>query len=269
MFCNIAKFLFIIIINKIIFYKNNTKLYLTDNIKVDTNNKELLTISPGGIKGFYLLGIMAYIKNNYNTDNLIYSGASAGSWNSLFMCYKGDSLKLIYNMFDNNILNSKSILELEYYMKYKLLSKYKSEDFNLDRLYISVSSIDNFKITKHIFNDFQNLEDAINCCIASSHIPFITGGLINKYNNMLSFDGGLCENPYLNVKEKLHIYPNIWKEKQKKESLFMKIANCILEYSEFFSIKKNNPIKLFDDGYQDARKNKDFLDKIFTINKKN
>jgi hypothetical protein len=275
MVSGLARFFLIIIMNKIISHcltnKNNfiilnkcNKLFSRSNAHLCIDNKQLITISPGGIKGFYLLGILSFIKDNYNTDNLIYSGASAGSWNSLFMCYKGNSLDLIYNLLDINLINAKSIIDLEYYMKYKMLSKYKTEDFDLKKIYIGVTTISKFKFVTNIFSDFHNLEDAIDCCIASSHIPFITGGLTNKYNNMITFDGGLSENPYLNKKEILHIYPNIWKnKKQKKETLFEKIFNCIIDYSEFFSVKKNNPLKLFDDGYQDAKRNKIFLDKIF------
>jgi hypothetical protein len=54
------------------------------------------------------------------------------------------------------------------------------------------------------------LEDAINCCIASSHIPILTGGLTNKYHNMFAFDGGFSSYPYVNRTRILHISPSMW-----------------------------------------------------------
>jgi hypothetical protein len=38
----------------------------------------------------------------------------------------------------------------------------------------------------------------------------------------------------------------------------------IKSYSEFFSMSKNNLLELFDDGYQDAKNNKSYLDTMFT-----
>ena len=37
------------------------------------------------------------------------------------------------------------------------------------------------KFETNIYTDFYDLEDALNCCVASSNIPFITGNLFNKY----------------------------------------------------------------------------------------
>ena len=236
-------------------------------------NKSLITISPGGFKGFYLLGILTYIKENYDIENCIYSGASAGSWNSLFMCYKGDSLPFVYNLLDYNIRKIKSITEIEYYIKYKLLSKYNEEDFDLRRLFIGVTTVKNFTPLTNIFSDFENLEDAINCCIASSHIPLITGGFTNKYHNMYTYDGGFSNYPYLQTDNViLHVTPSMWyefeKNKQKHKQKNKQIINKIKKFSEYFSISKNNLLELFDDGYQDAKTHKKYFDDIFTPLKK-
>jgi len=251
--------------NNNIYSDNEAKLFIDENKFLA--NKKLITISPGGFKGFYLLGILTYIKENYNTDNLIYSGASAGAWNGLFMCYKGDSFKFVYNLLDYNIKKAKSITELEYYLKYKLLSKYNNTDFDLDRLFIGVTTIQNFQTRTNIFSDFETLEDAINCCFASSHIPFITGSFTNKYHNMFTFDGGFSKYPYLDRDRLLHVSPSMWrelnKEDEKEKNIFKNSIKKAKHFAEIFSISKNNLLELFDDGYHDARKNKHFLDAIF------
>ena len=53
-------------------------------------NPKMISISPAGIYGFYTLGTCAYIKENYDVSDYIFSGASAGSWNSLYMVLKND-----------------------------------------------------------------------------------------------------------------------------------------------------------------------------------
>lgn len=250
--------------NNNIYCDNEAKKYIDENEFL--KRKKIMTISPGGFKGFYLLGILSYIKENYNVENFIYSGASAGSWNSLFMCYKGDTLQFVYNLLDSNIRKAKSITEIEYFIKYKLLTSYKEDDFDLRRLFIGVTSFKNFKTLTNIFSDFNNLEDAINCCIASSHIPLITGGLTNKYHNMFTFDGGFSSYPYLNTENfVLHVSPSMWEtfENNSNPNNIKRNIKSLKKYSEFFSISKNNLLELFDDGYHDAKEHKTHFDEIF------
>lgn len=246
-----------------IYCNEEVKLYLnkTDSLL----NKKLITISPGGFKGFYLLGILTYIKENYNMDEYIFSGASAGSWNSLFMCYKGDALNLVYNLLDYNIKKARSITELQYCMKYKLLSTFKDDDFDFKKIFIGVTTFKYLKPITNIFSDFSDLDDAINCCMASSHIPLITGGITNRYNNMYAFDGGFSSYPYLNIKKSvLHISPSMWENIQSNNPTnFKSCIKTLKKYSEFFSLSKNNLLELFDNGYQDAKQHKDYLDKVF------
>jgi hypothetical protein len=249
--------------NNNIYNDAEAKIFIGENKFL--NDKKLITISPGGFKGFYLLGVLAFIKDNYITDDLIYSGASAGAWNSLFMCYKGNSFSFVYNLLDDNIKKSNSIPELEFNLKYKLLCNYKTSDFELDRLFVGVTSLQNFLPRTNIFSDFENLEDAINCCIASSHIPLVTGGMTNKYHNMFTFDGGFSKYPYLNKKRLLHISPSMWNEiKEGKNLVKNNILTKFQKIPEWFSISKNNLVELFDDGYHDAKKNKYLLDMYFT-----
>jgi len=259
---NIEKQCIISAKNNKMYCDKDAKLFMDENELI--SDKKLITISPGGFKGFYILGILTYIKENYNTDDLIYSGASAGSWNGLFMCYKGDPLEFVYKLLDNNIMKAKSITELEYFVKYKLLTSYKDEDFDLTKLFVGVTTLKNFELIINIFSEFQSLEDAINCCIASSHIPLITGSLTNKYNDMYTFDGGFGNYPYLNKSRLLHVSPSMWND-MKPQNKILKGINTLKKFSEFFSVSKNNLLELFDDGYSDAKKHKDYLDKIFIV----
>ena len=255
--------------NNLIYCEKDKELFLEDNDFI--KNKKLISISPGGLKGFYELGVLSYIKDNYNMENYIFSGASAGAWNALFMCFKNDTKQFVFNLLsDYKLSQVKSINELECYLKYKLLVQYNSTDFDLRRLFIGVTTLQNFRPVTNIFSDFDNLEDAINCCIASSHIPLITGGLTSRYHNKYVFDGGFSKYPYLNFTENvLHITPGMWKKLNNKNNQFLdKFASLDIIIELFLITKKKNYMQLFDYGYQDAKIHKPLLDNIF-LNKEN
>jgi predicted patatin/cPLA2 family phospholipase len=206
-----------------------------------------------------------FIKNNFDLEDYIFSGASAGAWNSLFMCSKKNDHYLKHEIVDYCIKQSKNIIDIETMLKNRILEICTEEDFDLRRLFIGVTTIHKFTPNTTIFHGFNHLEDAINCCIASSHIPLITGGLIHKYDNMIAFDGGFSHYPYMNTKRPiLHITPDIWSTNKSE-------LNHIKEVSEHTVLYRKNKYdleKLYDDGYTDAEKNIDALKKIFAPEKK-
>lgn len=191
----------------IIFNKLNKRINLTTNTYNSFNNsnleniktKKIIKIAPDGIHGFYDFGINVFIKLNYNLDNYIFSGVSSGSWNALFLTFNKDINKLVKNVLDNDVKDIKSLIKIQENLKKKILNNYSDDDFDLDKLYICVIQFENLRFKKIIYTNFNNLEDAVNCCIASSNIPFITGKLFYKYNNKFSFDGIFLKNPYLNL----------------------------------------------------------------------
>lgn len=219
--------------------------------------KKLISISPGGYKGIYMLGVCTFIKDMFDLDNYIFSGASAGAWNALTLCYKKDPRELKNLVLDYSIKNAKTINEIETMMKRQFLLHAKTEDFDLRRLFIGVTTIDGFGSKTYIYHGFTTLEDAIDCCIASSHIPFITGGLVHKYKNVYSFDGGFSKHPYItNVKPELHICPSMWKEKPGYQGTGI---FDITQYTTLFSRKNFDFSELYNSGYNDAKNNYDYL----------
>jgi hypothetical protein len=222
-------------------------------------NNSLITLSPAGLQGFYTLGVSSFIKENYNLEPFVFSGASAGSWNALYMTYKGESDDIPNKI--KNITKTNSINKLEKNIKKIFLELYNDEDFDLKKLYIGVTTFEKFRFKTRIYNDFDSLEDALDCCIASSHIPLITGGLILKYKNRISFDGGFKKYPYLAVEEPtIHVNPEMWKKKNgyvlEKDEKF----NLISFFSNVLFFQKLDYQMLYDMGYNDAKKNQDILD---------
>jgi hypothetical protein len=251
---------------------NRHNIYINNNKQIFTEkeienflegsyikNKKIISLSPGGYKGFYILGVCKYIKENYNLDNYVFSGASAGAWNSLMLCFKNDINDIINTILESNLDKSSSINELEKNIKKIILEKYTTNDFDLNKLYVGVTIIDKYKTNTTIYTGFENLEDAINSCIASSHIPLITGGLIYFYRNIMTFDGGFSKYPYLSTsKSVLHIHPNIWNHFSNTIGKFN-----ITDYTTLFSKSKYPFHEMIHSGYIDSKKNKDILDKVF------
>ena len=224
--------------------------------KNDTIPKKHISISPGGLLGFYSLGISTFIKENYDLTDFTFSGASAGAWNALFMCYKKNPQQLAIDLIDEIESNVKNLKHLEKNIKNKLLTNYKDRDFDLSKLKITLTTV-GIRPRLKIISEFENLEDAIDCCISSSHIPFITGGIINKYKNITVIDGALFYNSFIkSIQPDLHITPDIWNNNQS-------FSLCdTIEESKNFEKKRIKISHLFLKGYEDAKKNKEFLDSI-------
>ena len=240
------------------------ELYMANNNQY-MEGKKLISVSPGGFKGFYQFGVLSFIKKNYNLDNYIFTGASAGAWNCLFMSYKKDMTYLKKIIFNDRIIQSQSLSELQYNLKYIVLTNLNESDFDLEKLFLGVTTFRRFEMKTNIYTDFDDLEDAIDCCIASSHIPFITGSMVNKYHNKYSFDGGFSSYPYLNVTRSiLHITPNMWDDMNYKKNDFR--INRKMAIKDIIYRRKFNLLELYYKGYDDTKKQKEYLDKIFLNN---
>ena len=232
------------------FYDSNN---ITNFIEENLNNNVTISISPGGVKGFYLMGTCCFIKENYDLNKYIFTGASAGSWNSLLMTYKGELQNIIDLIHKVDYDNIKSLYELQLNLKNIILNNFNNDDFDLNKLFIGVTVFTKFKFKTYIYSYFDNLEDAIDCCIASSHIPFITGKFLYKYKNKYSFDGGFSNNPYFDyIKKAIHITPDIWKKL---------VVNNNLEDDSFY-LDKVKFIKLYFDGYDDAKNNNHIIKEL-------
>jgi hypothetical protein len=271
--------------------KHQKKYFLVENSSNTSKNlpknqpKKLICISPAGLKGFYQSGIVAYIKENYDVSNFIFSGASAGSWNAILFTYRGNLTEFIYNLIGEkqSMKKNESIRSFKFFMKDRILKNYKIDDFELDRVYIGVTTTrwsekkskknneetyePKWLIKTSIYSNFSTLEDALDCCIASSHIPFFMGRVFHTYNNQIVFDGGFSHYPYYPLIEPtLNITHNMWKHDILSDSGHIdeqKNKNFILDdYTTLLSKDKYNFIELFHNGYKDTEKNRKFLDKI-------
>ena len=213
----------------------------------------LITIGPGGLTGFYTLGVASFIKDNYNISQYSFLGASAGSWNALLIACKKPNEAVINDLFSHDIYDQcKTVSQLLYGYKNYVINNYETQDFELDKLYISVSILKYVFIRPMVVYNFTSIEDAVDGCFFSSYIPTITGDLkFLSYKKPPLLDGGIGRFPPKDVETYFDIYPSMWGRKFTKKSRF----TCP---------KDNGYFKyMYDLGYDDSAKNKNELDTYF------
>ena len=247
--------------NKRLKYKQKIKCNRTNQIiephelekQWNGRYKKLIVITPGGLYGYYMLGISRYIKLNYRLDDYVFTGSSAGAWCSLFLCLKNKK-KISMVLFQimkgiQEVLLKKTIYEFLFYMKQRVLELTTESDYNLEQLYIGVLTYENYELNTTIHCNFTSLEDALNCCISSSNIPFITGEFSHKYQGNVVLDGVFAKYPFLNILEpSLVITPKIWDTPHVKNN-----GNSLLVK------EKMDLLSLCLDGFNDTLINNDIL----------
>jgi len=231
-------------------------LYTLYNSNIDIIDNPDIILSPGGLLGFYVLGICHYIKNNYNITNKKIIGFSAGSLNNIFLSLDKE--------YDNIFLQELFKLKLYGNMPLPyLLNKsinIMNTNFNIDKFdttnkFIAVTTNYN---KLEIYNKFLTTNQLMNCCIASSFIPLITyKDIFYFYNGKSSIDGGLL---YYKYKNKLKYRKILWLN-----------YNIFKRYKKYYIpgyslLYKNCSIyELYILGYNDASKNKNILDEYLNI----
>tara|TARA_Y100000992_G_C21237819_1_gene479100 strand:- start:10 stop:813 length:804 start_codon:yes stop_codon:yes gene_type:complete len=261
-------FFFIVLINltsiKSIFYNNFKKTvggkivnnkYLFNYPKYIVNNKntfidvnnyknpdKIITLAPSGLYGFYTYGISTVLKNRIDLDKYVINGVSSGSWNGLYLAYKGNDFTFNKNLLEADFNSCKNIIDFQIKMKNTILNNYKITDFNTNKLFITVNGYHEKEMKTLFYTDFDNLEDMVDCCIGSSNIPYISGDIIYNYRDILAFDGGFCENPYLIDKSNSSFHV------------------CRKTYGRYKDIDNSfdlniNLMKLYENGVKDAKKN--------------
>jgi valyl-tRNA synthetase len=73
-----------------------------------------------------------------------------------------------------------ALFETEHNISNAVLKYYKTEDFDLEKLWVGITRV-SLPITPMILSPYHSLEDAVNGCIASSHIPFVMGNIVYLY----------------------------------------------------------------------------------------
>lgn len=213
-----------------------------------------IILSPGGLLGFYVLGISHFIKKNYNMKSKKIIGFSAGALNSIFLSMdkKHDDLFLT-KLFQ---LNLHGRMSLPYILKktiHLMNSILHIDMFDTKDKYIAVTT-DYSRLVG--YDQFLNIKDMTDCCISSSFIPFVTYyDLFYFYKGKCCMDGGL-------------LYPHYKRSMKGKHILYLNYT-LFKRFNRYHIpgyglLKKNYSIyELYTLGYSDATQNKSILDAYF------
>ena len=235
----------------VFFFVNLNAFIFTHTPSINSN--KLLTVGPGGLTGFYNLGVASYLKENYNLTEYVFLGASAGSWNALLLTYKNNYTEVIDNILAQEIYyQTKSIPYLLNYIKDYIEKSFKEDDFELNKLYVSVSTFKLFSLRARIIQNFTSLTDATNGCYYSSYIPFLTGKVkFFSFKNLI-FDGGIFAFPPKHIEAPyFDIHTGLWGRQFNSKDRFL--------YPDDPEYIKN----MYRLGYNDSHKNRLILDKFF------
>jgi hypothetical protein len=221
------------------------KIYRIKKYNIPVCDADII-FSPAGIKGPYNFGICHYLKNHFDLTHKKMVGFSSGSIINLFMSIDKEK----NNDFLNALIKHKLNNDIKGYLKNVIKSigsTFTEKDFDLTRVNIGVTHADGL----HIYNNFLNLKDALDCCNSSSFIPLITyKDLFYFYKYKLSLDGGIYYNAYKAKKNNLLIINHYMFKRYKKTS----VSNL-----NMLVTKNLNLYQMYLNGYNDARNNHNYF----------
>lgn len=217
-----------------------------------------IIVKPGGVKGYYMTGICKYIRDHYDLKHVNYYGASAGAWNVLYLACKDKKEELFMRQTQElGQFTYRDLYDMEKTMKKRLVKYFTLNDFNVDKINICISKKRNTIpfVSKTIIRDFKDMDDLVETCIASSHLPFIANGdFFYNYRDEKCIDGGFFKKPYTRhdqVKPVFIISPEMWRNKK------------INDINRMYSLDIH---KMLYYGYNDAYEHRHELDEIFIPN---
>jgi hypothetical protein len=140
-------------------------------------------IGPGGVLGFYTLGICHYLINHFDLSEKHIAGFSAGSFNTFFMRLRPDKR----TFFLRGIFNCHVHSSIELLKKITTFIETHTvlEDYTLGKTSIAISHPEGCVL----YDTFLNIKNAMRCCNSSSFVPFVTNDdVLNFYDHKISVD---------------------------------------------------------------------------------
>ncbi|GAB9472300.1 hypothetical protein Gpo141_00009481 [Globisporangium polare] len=189
--------------------KTRKKLTLRDDIA---------QIGFGGCGGMYnyFLGVASVLQEEYDLENVIFSGVSAGCFPAMVLALGMDvkefffkeNIPLIEHAATCSYSGLGKWIPLVKANTLKMLPKdaYKMAD---KKLYFSVTEIPALK--NHVITTWESNEDMVDCMLSSGHVPLYTDSLVANYRGKKFVDGGLSNNFPIVHPDRPHKMLQIWK----------------------------------------------------------
>lgn len=172
-------------------HKKILKALSIHDIKEYKHPKEIdVVISVGGFYGFYVIGVHKILKKLEQEGKIIikrYAGASVGAICSVLMACNVPE-EMIVEMYDSLLFRRRYLFELRKLL-YNLLpiNAYK---ICSGKVFIYATEITPFGFKKTIFSTFENNNELLDACMASSNLPFyVSPSLFYKFKDKYYIDG--------------------------------------------------------------------------------
>lgn len=211
-----------------------------------------IVLGPGGVAGFYSLGISHYLLNHFDLKDKRLVGFSAGSFTLLFMRLSPEKRNaMLQEIFK---CNEKSASNAMRHIMDKVETTTTLEDYDLNGSSIAVSHPGKIGL----YEQFLTIEQLSRCCKSSSFIPFVTheSGM-DFYNHKLAMDG------FFYYKSFLKQYPE--RPLVITPFMFGRYSNAVWDKIKFLfgihPLKTTSIYQLYLYGYHDARQNHSFFEK--------
>lgn len=249
-----------ILYNKIQYPPINTKydtIKIYDDIPV--SNDRLLNFTAGAGYWTYYLGIAKFIQENYKLDTTDMIGTSAGSLVCTTLAYKIPiELVLKYALAHLERCNENTLGVLGYWnigYKKAITSCYAELNITttVPNMYSGVSRLTKYGFKKQYMDGGSDIDTLMTSLVASCWIPFITAPLFQPLiyiQDALYGDGFWTGRDTSHHKKCLVVYPN----KFRRYPL----------YTYWLWTGRDYNIRMFNQGYEDAKQNRRILDDFFS-----
>lgn len=155
-----------------------------------------IAIAPGGWRGFYTLGIMAFVKRAYIIDDVVIGGASAGAHVAAYALSTRDDAhvveKIITPLID--VLTS-SDGRRDYYMAVREAYEAADLDVQYERAFTTVTTVRTHRpfIANSVECNFESSTAFFDSLTRSSFVPGLFGSLGVRRHRSLHLDGAITQ----------------------------------------------------------------------------
>tara|TARA_Y100000389_G_scaffold17613_1_gene15377 strand:- start:10493 stop:11200 length:708 start_codon:yes stop_codon:yes gene_type:complete len=222
---------------------------------------------------YYYMGIAEFIQKNYNLDNLEFCGVSGGSIPAFLLSTKVN----IRYIWDNSIIpwihndisdNSPIFFSIFKPESLHLLLSYLNNIITHEHLIhinnslsIKMTRITLFGYNQIYINNWESIQDVIECIVASCWIPVIFGNMSRQYRGEHYIDGGIPisledkgqSQEWINIR--VNTFQNIDEDMK------------VILYAGSLQFINNTELanKLYNQGYEDASNNQDYFSNLQKI----
>jgi hypothetical protein len=219
-----------------------------DQIKLKFNRPIQIVFGGCGGKYSYYMGFAYVLQHRLDFSNIIFSGASAGSFIAL-CCSLNLDMKKIFEYHNMEMIDKLNNMYFgPYYNWYKvysdqILSMLDKEDHKKLNNRFSYSITEFPSLNNEIISQWTSNKDLVNGLVASGFVPIYGKSFVKKYRGKNYIDGAISNKKPLLYKNIPHIYMRIDRYRSFQKNEFF--INCDKEYH----------YKLFNLGVKDALDN--------------